>query len=82
MSGMRITNHFIARYAERILGKQVPGTIGMSYRKIIMNDMSNRILNREKNIIKMFKNHNSAVKVPFNKTNEIVMQNQSLITIY
>ena len=82
MRGVRITNHFITRYAERILGKQVPDTIGMSYRKIIMNDMSSRILDREKNIIKMFKNHNSAVKVPFNKTHEIVMQNQSLITIY
>ena len=34
MSDLRITNHFIARYAERILGKQVPDTIGMSYRKI------------------------------------------------
>ena len=82
MSGLYITNHFISRYAERILCESPPNKIAASLKNKIMEDMGTKIIQREKDFISRFRNCSGVVKLPFNKTHQIVMKNKSLITVY
>ena len=82
MSDLTITNHFIARYAERILGQIPPNKIFPGFKYGVMKDLSSRIIDKELNFIELFKENTGTIKIPFNKTHEIVMENKTLITIY
>ena len=82
MSDLRITNHFIARYAERILCQIPPNKIFPGFKYGVMKDLSSRIIDRERNFIELFKENKGTVKIPFDRTHQIVMQNKTLLTVY
>ena len=82
MSGLRFSNHFISRYAERILGQKPSDEFISGFKNKILDDMRERIMDRERTIIDTFKNCSGTVKVPFDRTHEIVMMNKTFITVY
>ena len=78
---VRMTNHYMERYYERVL--HTPVSTVQNYNKTekkIFIDMDNRLMDREKLFIKLFSNSKSA-KVPFEKINQIIIKNKKLITV-
>ena len=80
---VKLTKHFIERYHERILGKNLPQKFhyGKVQRKIY-RDMDNKLMDREKSFIEMFSNPGCNIKIPFESQNQIVIQNRKLVTVY
>ena len=82
---IRVTNHFIERYYERVFKSKPPELSGASesYRLnkmvSVVEDMKNKITDRDKNNIFTLFNLGH-VKLPFNN-HLIVMKNSSMITI-
>ena len=78
---VRMTKHYMERYYERVL--HIPVSTGQNYNKMekeIFIDMDNRLMDREKLFIRLFSSSRSA-KVPFEKINQIIIKNNTLVTI-
>ena len=79
---VKLTKHFIERYYERILDKDLPQKF--HYGKVqrrVYRDMDTRLMDREKNFIELFSSSDSKIKVPFEGQNQIVIQNRKLVTV-
>ena len=70
-----LTKHFIRRYIERINSNRY------KEKKDIVEALNVKMSDREKDVLKFFKNSKS-VKLPFNKLNQMVVSRGRLITIY
>ena len=81
-SNLKPTKHFIERYYERVLGKYLHENF--HYKKAInkiFRDMNERLLDREKNFLKLFVNPQCDVIVPFGGVNQLVIKKGKLITV-
>ena len=82
---IKVTNHFVERYYERVFKKTPPKmsgrTMEFKIRKIIavLNDLEQNISSRDLNNLLFLKNCKH-IKVPF-KNSHIVLGNSQLITI-
>ena len=76
------TQHFTQRYYERILGKQVTTLSPSAMRDHVYEDINKKLLPREKLILDFFSNSQNVVKLPFNKYYQLIVCNNTLITIY
>ena len=82
---IRVTNHFIERYYERIFKSSPPKmedrNTSFKIKKIkkVLNDMSTKISERDKANLMFLKDCKHA-KVPFN-THQIVLRDGAMITI-
>ncbi len=79
---IRLTDHFVERYFERVLNQLPPimsdNNKGKQIKKV-MNDLESRISQRDKHNLLFLKNSHQ-VRVPFEK-NQIVMSNGVFITV-
>lgn len=79
---VKMTNHFIERYIERIWGFEIPDQLKKSeMRERIFMDIEDQMRAREKNILEMFIGQKK-LKIPFNKTKVLVIRDNILITVY
>jgi len=76
-----ITKHFAERYFERVLTEPVPNRLNKDVLNTIRKDMSSRMLDREKVTLELFANTSKAI-VPIARYNQLVVKNNSLITVY
>ena len=79
---IRLTDHFVERYFERILGVDSPSIKSNNKKKYfntILNDLNKKISDRDKKNLLFLKNTNK-VKVPF-QNNLLVMKNGTMITV-
>ena len=76
-----ISNHFVKRYFERILSKPVPKKFHRGIYNGVRKDMETRMLDREKLTLQLFAKASMAV-VPIAKFYQIVLKNNTLITVY
>ena len=75
---MRITNHFADRYKERVLKEEVDWKP-----KTILKHLLNEVMTeRHYKNLKFFEGSKSLIKMPVSKHHSIVMQKNTLITIY
>ena len=70
-----LTKHFIKRYNQRISSKRY------TKKKDIVEALNTKMSDREKSIFKFFRDSKS-VKLPFDKSNQMVVCRGRLITIY
>jgi putative cell wall-binding protein len=76
-----ISRHFAERYYERILDAPKPIIFNKAVYNNIKRDMIKRMLDREKAILKLFAKSPQAV-VPISRFNQMVVSNNTLVTIY
>jgi len=76
-----MSRHFVERYFERILTKPIPKKFHKGVYNSIKKDMDGRMLEREKNILRLFAKSSEAL-VPIAKFNKIVVKKNTLITVY
>ena len=76
-----ISRHFAERYFERILDAPKPIIFNKAVYNNIKRDMIKRMLDREKAILKLFAKSPQAV-VPISRFNQMVVSNNTLVTIY
>ena len=76
-----MTNHFAKRYFERVLLKPVPKKFHKAVYNGIKKDMEIRMLDREKQTLQLFANASKAV-VPMARFNQMVVSNNTLVTVY
>lgn len=76
-----ITRHFAGRYYERILSKPVPKKLRKTCYTDIKEDMSYRMLDKEKMMMTLFSKANNVI-LPMARYYSIVVSNNKLITIY
>ena len=79
---IRLTDHFVERYFERVLNR-LPSKLHSGSRTgqkdMIINDLDNRIIQRDKSNLLFLKDSNK-VRVPFEQ-NQIVMSKGVFITV-
>tara|TARA_Y100000310_G_scaffold120420_1_gene119187 strand:- start:11 stop:379 length:369 start_codon:yes stop_codon:yes gene_type:complete len=76
------TQHFTQRYYERILGKQVTTLSPSAMRDHVYEDINKKLLPREKLMLDIFSTSQNVVRLPFNKYYQLIVCNNTLITIY
>jgi len=76
-----ITRHFAERYYERIFSSSIPKNFGKSFYHKIREDMENRMLDREKEVMTLFSNSTGA-RLPLARYNSVVVKKNTLITVY
>ena len=76
------TQHFTQRYYERILGKQVTTLSPSAMRDHVYEDINKKLLPREKLMLDIFSTSQNVVRLPFNKHYQLIVCNNTLITIY
>ena len=80
---VKISKHFAQRYNERIL--KVNPSKNVRFRKLkkkICNDMNDRLTEREKECIKLLISNKGTLKIPIDGTNQLVISNHVLVTVY
>jgi hypothetical protein len=81
-AGLKITDHFLERYKERILDHEIPEKWDRySITKWVFTDMDKKLLDREKVMIRKYKGI-KMVSLPFNRTSQIIIKQNKLVTIY
>tara|TARA_Y100000590_G_C15111089_1_gene784905 strand:- start:156 stop:530 length:375 start_codon:yes stop_codon:yes gene_type:complete len=78
---LEITKHFIERYSERIL-KMDKHIRLKKLRNQILKDMDTRLTDREKECIKLLINNKGTIKIPIDGTNQLIISNSVLVTVY
>ena len=76
------TQHFTQRYYERILGKEVTDLSSRTMRDHVYEDINKKLLPREKLMLDIFSTSQNVVRLPFNKYYQLIVCNNTLITIY
>ena len=76
-----ISRHFAERYIERVLDVPKPKRFNKNVYINIKRDMTERMLDREKVILKLFAKSPQAV-VPISRFNKMVVRNNTLVTVY
>ena len=76
------TQHFTQRYYERILGKQVTTLSPSAMRDHVYEDINKKLLPREELMLDIFSTSQNVVRLPFNKYYQLIVCNNTLITIY
>ena len=77
MSNMIVTNHFMERFFERIIGKECTYC-----RYDVLNTMQSMMHHYESVAFKALRTSPGVVKLPFGKKYHAVVQNNMLITCY
>ncbi len=77
-----MTRHFIERYYERVLGEKPSSKLNPAkLMNQIYSDIENKLLERERIILEMFR-FSKSVRVPFSRQYQLIVRNNTLITIY
>ena len=80
-AGLKPTTHFLERYNERILDHEIPEKWDRySITKWVFTDMDKKLIDREKAIVCQFKGV-KMVLLPFNRTRQMVIRRNKLVTI-
>lgn len=77
MSSMIVTKHFMERFFERVLKSECTYC-----RYGVLNEMQKMMHHYESKAFNIFKSSSEAVKLPFGKRYQAVVQNNTLITCY
>ena len=81
-AGLKITDHFLERYKERILDHEISEKWSRYFAiKRVFADMDKKLMDREKAMIKKFYGA-EMVSFPFNRTRQIIIKHNKLVTIY
>jgi hypothetical protein len=79
---LKMTRHFIERYYERVLGEKPSSKLNPAkLMNQIYSDIENKLLERERIILEMFR-FSKSVRVPFSRQYQLIVRNNTLITIY
>ena len=77
-----MSNHFIERYFERVMGKPVPKNINDNLRTRVYQDFRKRLQSYEEITLKIFASSKKAQQVSFAKFKNVIVKKNTLITVY
>ena len=76
-----MTDHYVERYFERIMDKPTPKHYNKDTYSEIINDMKDRMLDKEIQFMELFAKSSEAF-LPMGQFNKIILRHNTLITVY
>jgi len=79
---LKMIRHFIERYYERVLGEKPSSKLNPEkLMNQIYRDIENKLLERERILLEMFR-FTKSVRIPFSRKYQLIIRDNTLITIY
>ena len=78
MNKLYMTNHFIERYNQRVLSKN----IHLLSKKRIYSDIESRLTHFEKKSIELLLDNKGTIKIPLGTQFQMIIEDKTLITVY
>ena len=83
INNITITKHFISRYNERILNRDINEDICFEdLKNEVCQDMKERLTDREKTCVQLLIQNEGTIKIPLDGINQLIMLDKKLITVY